>query len=63
VANAVNNRGQVAGGALNTIPDPYSGLLLRGGSKWFPPRVTSCDSKVCQNDGGRMWALPLGSLR
>ena len=24
MANAVNNRGQVAGGALNTIPDPYT---------------------------------------
>ena len=26
-ANAVNDRGQVAGGALNTIPDPYTGLF------------------------------------
>jgi probable HAF family extracellular repeat protein len=27
-ANAVNSRGQVAGGALNTIPDPYTSFFL-----------------------------------
>jgi len=27
-ANAVNSRGQVAGGALNTIPDPYTNFFL-----------------------------------
>jgi hypothetical protein len=30
VANAVNNRGQVVGGALNMIPDPFSGSFLPG---------------------------------
>ncbi|MGB9205339.1 MAG: hypothetical protein WCB94_15380, partial [Terriglobales bacterium] len=30
-ANAVNSRGQVAGGALNTIPDPYTNFFLPGG--------------------------------
>lgn len=32
VANAVNNRGQVAGGALNTIPDPYSSNFFISGA-------------------------------
>jgi probable HAF family extracellular repeat protein len=32
VASAVNNRGQVAGGALNTIPDPYTGTFLIPGA-------------------------------
>jgi len=31
-AGAVNNRGQVAGGALNTIPDPYAGLFFVPGA-------------------------------
>lgn len=31
-ANAVNNRGQVAGTALNTIPDPYTGNFSFGGA-------------------------------
>jgi probable HAF family extracellular repeat protein len=31
-ANAVNSRGQVAGGALNTIPDPYTGNFYVGGA-------------------------------
>lgn len=30
-ANAVNSRGQVAGGALNTIPDPYTSFFLPAG--------------------------------
>jgi probable HAF family extracellular repeat protein len=30
-ANAVNSRGQVAGGALNTIPDPYTNFFLPAG--------------------------------
>lgn len=34
IAYAVNNRGQVAGGALNTIPDPYAA------SVFFVPGVT-----------------------
>ena len=34
IAFAVNNRGQVAGGALNTIPDPYAA------SVFFVPGVT-----------------------
>ena len=32
VAAAVNNRGQVAGGALNTIPDPYAGIFFVPGA-------------------------------
>jgi len=32
IANAVNNRGQVAGVALNTIPDPYTGLFFLPGA-------------------------------
>ena len=32
VANAVNNRGQVAGGALNTIPDPYGSNFFISGA-------------------------------
>lgn len=32
MANAVNSRGQVAGGALNTIPDPYSSFFFLGGA-------------------------------
>jgi probable HAF family extracellular repeat protein len=31
-ANAVNNQGQVAGGALNTIPDPYTSNFNFGGA-------------------------------
>jgi probable HAF family extracellular repeat protein len=31
-ANAVNSRGQVAGGALNTIPDPYTSNFYVGGA-------------------------------
>jgi len=31
-ANAVNNRGEVAGEALNTIPDPYTGNFFIGGA-------------------------------
>jgi probable HAF family extracellular repeat protein len=31
-ANAVNNRGQVAGAALNTIPDPYSSIFFIPGA-------------------------------
>ena len=34
IANAINNWGQVAGGALNTIPDPYAA------SVFFVPGVT-----------------------
>ena len=32
VASEVNNRGQIAGVALNTIPDPYTGFLLIPGA-------------------------------
>ena len=32
VAGAVNNRGQVAGGALNTIPDPYTSNFFISGA-------------------------------
>jgi hypothetical protein len=43
-ANAVNDRGQVAGEALNTIPDPYVGLFNVPGATqvhaflWTKPR-------------------------
>jgi probable HAF family extracellular repeat protein len=32
IANAVNNRGQAAGVALNTTPDPYTGLFFLPGA-------------------------------
>ena len=46
-ANAVNNRGQVVGGALNTIPDPFSGTFFP--SFFFFPVATQSHAFLWQN--------------